>query len=171
MSRCAPGWSVGLLLRGRAGEPIARRPVYLLLTVLIGGEVLIGCGGASVGSKTSGDPPHVKISTQPIHRPWPTQAAAPAIAACKRAVERVTSLPASARSEIAEPCDRMDERVKENEALAGVVCQELASATSVSPSDPGNKRVASACYAEYAKTLKSRPAGDIRGVHTANGRR
>ncbi len=66
----------------------------------------------------------------------------------------MTSLSASARNEIAAPCDRMDERVKENQALARVVCQELASATSISPSAPSNKRIATACYAEYAKTLK-----------------
>jgi hypothetical protein len=127
----------------------------LFLAALVGGEVLIGCGGgASAGSHVTHGSTSIGAAAQPIHHPWPTQAVAPAIAACKRAVARAISLPASSRHEIAEPCDRMDERVKENKALVRAVCQELASAVPVSPGTPSTKHIASACYDEYAKTLK-----------------
>jgi hypothetical protein len=91
--------------------------------------------------------------TTPKHRPWPTQAVGPAMATCKRPVERTTSLSASARREIAEPCEQMDERVHENEAIVRWVCQELASAVSATPNASALKRLEVQCFAEYEKTL------------------
>ena len=136
-----------------------------LFAILVVGLALGGCGGSGAGAKTSptasrSSPASANATSGPISRPWPTQAAAPAIAACKRAVARAVSLSASSRHEIAEPCDSMDERVKENKALVHTVCQELASATSLSPSAPSTKHVAAACYAEYAQTLKGSLPGD-----------
>lgn len=128
------------------------------LAILAVGVALSGCGASGAATKTSSaasnpSRPSSDVSTGPVPRPWPTQAAAPAIAACKRVVARATSLPIGSRRELAEPCDSMDERVKENKALVHTVCQELASATSASPDAPATKRVAADCYAEYAKTL------------------
>lgn len=146
---------------GPGGEPCCRfvkgeviyRLALLSLAILVG-ATLIGCGGSSSSSTTSrsGASSAKPSYGPPVSRPWPTQAVGPALAACKHAVAKANSLPASAKREISEPCDSMDERVKENQAIVHAVCQELASATSTS-SAATTKRVSSDCYAEYAKTL------------------
>ncbi len=120
----------------------------MLLAALVGGAVLAGCGGASSGavaSSSKGFPGQ--------RRPWRTQALAPALAACRGPVIGATSLSASEKGEIAHSCDRMDERVLENEAIVRAVCQELASATSSSPTAPSTRRVAADCYAGYERTI------------------
>jgi hypothetical protein len=137
---------------------IIYRLAFLSLTILVGAVMLIGCAGSPSASKKDpatgrSDASLAKPSyAPPVPRPWPTQSVGPAMAACKHAVAKASSLSASAKREISEPCDSMDERVKENEAIVRSVCQELASATPTS-SVVSARRVSSDCYDEYAKTL------------------
>ncbi len=130
---------------------IVRRLVLPTLATVAFAASVVGCG--SVGQARDAGAHQASASAQPKHRPWPTQAVAPAVAGCRRGVQRATKLAASARREIAKPCGQMDERVKENEALVHAVCTEVAAATSVSPDSLEVRRVAAACYAEYAKTI------------------
>jgi hypothetical protein len=140
------------------GKEIMYRCVLLLLAILAGAVMLIGCGGSASSSKRGSpselpDRTPVKASyVPPVPRQWPTQATGPAISACRNAVAKATSLSNGARREISEPCDSMDERVKENEAIVRAVCRELAHAVS-SPSNAPAAVTYSHCYAEYAKTL------------------
>jgi hypothetical protein len=131
---------------------IVRRLVLPLLATAALVASVVGCGD-SAGQATGANARRGSASAQPKHRRWPTQAVAPAIAGCRRGVQRARTLSASARREIAKPCGQMDERVKENEALVHAVCTEVAAATSVAPESPEVRRVAAACYAEYAKTI------------------
>jgi hypothetical protein len=127
---------------------IPRRAFVRWLLVALLGATLLGCGDSNERRKVAKGPTHA------AHRPWRTQLAAPAIAACVRAVSRAAaSLSASARRELSEPCRSMDERVLENEALVHVVCQELANATASSLTSPEAGRIDSECYAEYARTI------------------
>ncbi len=111
-----------------------------MLAATIGAATVGGCGGTSSA-------PHA------AREPWRTQLAASAIAACRHAVADVTSLSESVRDEIAKPCGWLDERVLENEETVRSVCQELASAASSAPNTTETKRIASDCYAVYAKTI------------------
>ena len=131
-----------------------RRLVLSSLATLVLGVSVAGCGGGGGGEATgAADRTSSSTAAQPAHRPWPTQAVAPAMAGCRRGVQRATTLSVAARREIAKPCEQMDERVKENEALVHAVCTEVAAATSASPESPDVRRIAAACYAEYAKTI------------------
>lgn len=124
------------------------------LIVLLGGATLTGCSsgnGSHASSAAARSVSTAASSTTAAKRPWPTQNAAAALAACKSPVERAPSLSAEAKSEITVLCVRMDERVKENAAIMRAVCQELASATSSGASDA--KRIYSECFAGYAKTV------------------
>jgi hypothetical protein len=129
------------------------RLVLAALAILALGAGIVACGGSAGRATGAGNRQIGSASTQPVHRPWPTQAVAPAIVGCKRGVQRATTLSVSARREIAEPCGRMDERVKENEALVHTVCTEVAAATSISPDSAEARHIAATCYAEYAKTI------------------
>jgi hypothetical protein len=137
-----------LARRSERGKEIVRSVASRWLLVALAGATLVGCGDSGDRRQRAKGPTHR------AQRPWRTQLAAPAIASCTRAVSRAaTSLPASARSELAEPCKRMDERVLENEALVHAVCQELAVATASSLTSHDTGRIESQCYGEYAKTI------------------
>jgi hypothetical protein len=81
------------------------------------------------------------------------QPAAPALAACVRAVDRPPGLSAQARREIAALCERIDDVVEDNEATMSAVCQELALAAAAR-SRSSRGRLLSECYAEYARTVR-----------------
>jgi hypothetical protein len=130
----------------RDGTNIADR-AWCALLVALAAVAFLGCGSSGVGARGA------NVPSRPARRPWRTQLAAPAIAACEHVVASATSLSASARREIEEPCRTMDERVHENEATMRAVCQELVSATSPSPDSPAVSRTEADCYAEYAKTI------------------
>ncbi len=143
----------------RKGDAIARRLATWLLAALLGGAAFAGCGGAS----SAKDPAHA------ARRPWRTQLAAPAIAACRHAVAQASSLSEAERREIAAPCGRLDERVLENEETVHAVCQELASATSSSPDAAEAARVTARCYAGYVKTIPRSERLRGYGSHGSSG--
>jgi hypothetical protein len=116
------------------------------------GAALIGCGGSGAGPKAG--PPVRRVSS--VSAPASSdgqQAAAPALAACKRAVAKPMSLSGGAKREIAELCDRINTVIEDNEATVKAVCQELANAVTQSAAAT-RKRTYSTCYSEYAQTLK-----------------
>jgi hypothetical protein len=124
---------------------------------LLCGMLLSGCVGLSSSSKShsTGSPPATTsavLSAAPRPRHF-SQDAAPALAACKRAVARPRSLPASAKQEISALCDRINDVIGDNEDTVRAVCQELANAVST-PNALAKNRAFSDCYAEYAKTIK-----------------
>lgn len=133
-----------------------RKPVIWLSVVVLCGTLIIGCGGSTSSSKTTSAASHSSPSATPTSTAAAgqgQQAAAPALAACRRAVARPASLSASAKREISELCDRINYVVEDNEATVRAVCQELANAAAP-PNTSARKSVFSGCYAEYAKTIK-----------------
>jgi hypothetical protein len=134
---------------------IRRLLTGLFSALLLCGLLLSACGGASDGSRTTpvaSQPGATTTSTSPSHRRF-TQATAPALAACRRAVARPVALSASTRQEISALCDRINDVIEDNEATVRAVCQELASAVPA-PNASDRKRRFADCYAEYAKTIK-----------------
>ena len=127
------------------------------LPTLLCGVLLSGCAGSSSSSKTrsAASPPTTTSrapAETPNHRHF-SQDTASALAACRRAIARPTSLLASAKREITALCDRINDVIEDNEDTVRAVCQELASAVSTSNATAKNL-VFSDCYAEYAKTIK-----------------
>jgi hypothetical protein len=136
-----------------------RKSVIWLSVVLILAALIVGCGGSSGGvearSVTSPSTSSSTASDMTGETGPGKQPAALALAACKRAVTRPASLSASSRREISELCFRINDVVEDNEPTMRAVCQELANAAT-QPDTPARKSVFATCYAEYAKTIKSR---------------
>lgn len=124
------------------------------LGALVCGVLQVGCGGSSSGSELSGASRSTSTSATSAHHDYHSQPAAPALAACTGAVEKAAPLSASGKRELIDLCDGISDRVRENERIVRAVCQELASATSTYADRSDSRRAFSACYADYAKTVR-----------------
>ena len=136
-----------------------RRLANALVVLLVGGLLLVGCGGAAHAPSTNASRPvSVVTETNPNARmgaqPQPagdqpsTQNAAitaRAKAACEQAVQSAPALAASAKPEIAAFCFRINYIRADNEGTVRSICQEVANASSLA-NEAARKRTISACY-------------------------
>jgi hypothetical protein len=135
-----------------------------VLAVVLGGSLVIGCGGAGHASPTSAHGstsvakevnPNARIGAklQPAGDQITAQNAAitkRAKAACEQAVQSAPALAASAKAEIAALCFAINYVTEDNERTVRSVCQEVANASSLA-SDVARERTISACYAAGMK--------------------
>jgi hypothetical protein len=134
------------------------RLLISVFLVLVGGALLIGCGGAShpatdatakPASKTTG-PIEAKHPLRPapegdLSSPKNSAISEHNKASCERAVQSAPSLTDAAKSEIGALCFRMNYIKEDNEKTVRSICEEVANASSLT-NEAARKRTITGCY-------------------------
>jgi hypothetical protein len=99
-----------------------RRLSALLLLAVLGAALFAGCGKSSPSTNTS-------VTTSPsvaTHNTGPTPTPTQEVALCQRSIERIKTLPASAKTRLKSSCEKIGTGQASKRQVVKEVCLELA---------------------------------------------
>jgi hypothetical protein len=97
-----------------------RRLSALLLLAVLGAALFAGCGKSSPSTNTT------SVTTSPSVATGPTPTATQEVALCQRSIERIKTLPASAKTRLKSSCEKVGTGQAGKHQVVKEVCLELA---------------------------------------------
>jgi hypothetical protein len=99
-----------------------RRLSALLLLAVLGAALFAGCGKSSPSTNTTS----VTTSPSVAHATGPTPTPTQEVALCQRSIERLKTLPASAKTRLKSSCEKVGTGQASKHQVVKEVCLELA---------------------------------------------